>query len=84
MRILFWLVLFVVVILALKKKVQTVASPAREQQAAPPPSAGNSSRDAEAMVCCAVCQVYIPASEAVRKGQQVYCCEEHAEQAGAH
>ncbi|MFZ6646430.1 PP0621 family protein [Undibacterium sp. TJN25] len=82
MRILFWLALFVVVILALKKKVQTVASPAREQQA-PPPSAGKPARDAEAMVCCAACQVYIPASEAVYKGQQVYCSTEHAEQAGA-
>ncbi|WP_394778456.1 PP0621 family protein [Undibacterium sp.] len=83
MRILFWLVLFVVVILALKKKVQTVASPAREQQA-PPPPAGSSGRDVEAMVCCAACQVYVPASEAVHRGQQVYCCKEHAEQAGAH
>ncbi|GGC82113.1 PP0621 family protein [Undibacterium terreum] len=85
MRILIWLALFVLVILALKKKIQTVSSPEREQKPAPP-AAGNGTRagEAETMVCCAACQVYIPASEAVYKGRQTYCCEEHASQADAH
>jgi len=82
MRILIWLALFVLVILALRKKIQTVSAPGREQRAAAPP-AGDTARDAETMVCCATCQIYIPASEAVHKGQQTYCCEEHANQAGA-
>ncbi len=29
------------------------------------------------MVACALCGTHIPESEAVRAGNQVYCCEEH-------
>lgn len=81
MRILFWLALVVLVILALRKKIQALAPTAHERQGTEP-AAGAPARDAEAMVCCAACQVYIPASEAVHRGQQAYCCEEHANQAG--
>ncbi|MES2106762.1 MAG: PP0621 family protein [Pseudomonadota bacterium] len=82
MRILIWLALFVLVILALRKKIQTASTPPRERQDATP-SGGGKAADAETMVCCASCRVYVPASEAVYKGQQAYCCEEHANQAGA-
>ncbi|HTD05960.1 PP0621 family protein [Undibacterium sp.] len=83
MRVLIWLALFVLVILALRKRIQTAVSPPREQQTAPPPAADSAARDAETMVCCAACQIYIPASEAVHRGPQTYCCEEHANQDGA-
>ncbi len=42
-------------------------------------SAGNSAQgEAEKMLCCAYCQLYIPASEAVIRDDKVFCCAAHA------
>ncbi|MFZ6742947.1 PP0621 family protein [Undibacterium sp. JH2W] len=77
MRILFWLGLALLIILALKKKIQPpAASSGRAESDAPQ---GPQSGAAESMVCCAHCQIYLPASEAVHRGEQVYCSKEHAE-----
>ncbi|MCH8620157.1 PP0621 family protein [Undibacterium sp. TS12] len=77
MRLLFWLGLLVLVVLALKKKIQPPAGSVRPTN--PVQDAGSKGGDAEAMVCCAHCQIYLPASEAVHRGQQVYCSNEHAD-----
>ena len=36
------------------------------------------SEDGEKMLSCAKCGVFIPASEAIQKQDQYYCCEQHA------
>lgn len=75
MRILFWLGLLVLIILALKKKMQPPRSPVATTSRSDPQNPAS----AEAMVCCAHCQIYLPASEAVQRGEQVYCSKEHAD-----
>ncbi|MFZ6872548.1 PP0621 family protein [Undibacterium sp. Di27W] len=80
MRLLFWLGLALLVILALKKKIQPpAASSGHAEPDAPQGPQGPQQGTAESMVCCAHCQIYLPASEAVRRGEQVYCSKEHAE-----
>lgn len=84
MRILFWLGLLVLIILALKKKMQPPragsGSSGYPGSPAGPESAGpRNTESAETMVCCAHCQIYLPASEAVQRGGQVYCSQEHAD-----
>lgn len=77
MRALMWLALLVLVLLAVKKKGQSVFAPKPDDANAPlaePESAG------ESMLCCERCHVYFPASEAVLRGDQVYCCAAHADQ----
>ena len=32
----------------------------------------------EKMLCCAYCQLYIPASEAIIRNEKVFCCAAHA------
>lgn len=76
MRLLLWLALAVLVIFALRKKSQTPSS------AVPPANARSpeNNETGETMLCCERCQVYIPASEAVLRGEKVYCCAAHAAQ----
>ena len=77
MRLLFWLALLVLIVMAIRKKMQPVVraqqEPAVDQHV---PAAGD---EAENMVCCAHCQMYLPASDAVYRGQQAYCSSAHAE-----
>jgi uncharacterized protein len=78
MNLVFWLVLVVLVVLALKKKSRSVMPPDSNTASAAP--TGNAKEPAaESMVCCARCQIYLPASEAVHRGEQVYCCDAHAD-----
>ncbi|MES2049761.1 MAG: PP0621 family protein [Pseudomonadota bacterium] len=77
MRLLMWLALAVLVIFALRKKSQTLSSPDNPSNVRPP--ANNDT--GETMLCCERCQVYFPASEAVLRGEKVYCCAAHADQA---
>lgn len=84
MRILFWLGLVVLIILALKKKMQAPragsGSSGHPGNSAGSENAGSrNTESAETMVCCAHCQIYLPASEAVQRGEQVYCSKEHAD-----
>lgn len=46
----------------------------REQQAARRPAA---THDQGRMLACAHCGVYFPEQDAVRDGEQVYCCAAH-------
>ncbi|MBC3869931.1 PP0621 family protein [Undibacterium oligocarboniphilum] len=73
MRLLIWLVFGLLVILAIRKKARPAA------QDMPPPVTPSAAGDAETMVCCAHCQIYLPASEAVIRGQQTFCSTAHAD-----
>ncbi len=81
MRLLFWLGLVILVILALKKKVQPPANRTGNPEYPPKPenTGSQDAASAENMVCCAHCQIYLPASEAVQRAGQVYCSQEHAD-----
>lgn len=83
MKLLVWLLLGVLVYLALRKNMKGSRSDkprsgwsASEQDA----TAHTAAKPSESMVSCAQCQVFIPSSEAVRRGEQVFCCDEHAQQ----
>ena len=86
MKLLMWLVLAVLVILAIRKKARPLTQDSMRSRNAETTS-GTSSFDmpattatpAETMVCCAHCQIYLPASEAVIRGQQTYCSSAHAD-----
>ncbi|MFZ6766451.1 PP0621 family protein [Undibacterium sp. Di26W] len=85
MNLLMWLVLVILVVLALKKKARSTLDQAQTRQN-PPPEQPDSrpAAKAETMVCCAHCQMYLPASEAVyggERGEQVYCSQAHADHA---
>ncbi|WP_434515280.1 PP0621 family protein [Dechloromonas sp. ARDL1] len=44
------------------------------------PPARPASPDAEKMVSCAQCGVYLPESDSISEGGQAYCCEAHRAQ----
>lgn len=93
MRLLMWLLLGVLVYFALRKSVKSPFSKM------PPPASpwdanahDTDNADAaqaaggvvENMLCCEACQIHFPASEAVRRGDHVYCCAQHADSAEQH
>ncbi len=86
MRIILWLLLGVLVILALKKKARDMQSrtfqtpPEAAPSSAPSAAPGHAVRDAEDMVSCAHCQLYVPVSEAVLRGELHFCSVAHADQ----
>lgn len=77
MRILMWLGLALLVFFALRKQVRA------KQKQNLRPDFGDASRatTSEQMVACAVCQVFIPRSEAIERDGEVFCCPDHANQA---
>lgn len=83
MRILIWLGLIILVILAIRKNIRTTINKAHkthrnaaEAQMNETPIAKE--KPMEAMVCCATCQVYVPASEAIIKNDVTYCSVAHS------
>ena len=97
-RLVFWIVLIVLVAMAVRSKLRAMtAPPAHGPGPRPdgPESGRNAGRNAapggqrarvrdesERMACCAVCGLYVPASEAVSAAGREYCCAAHARQAG--
>lgn len=72
MKLILWLVLALVVLYILRKKKRAPV----KRPAAPQPSAALP--DAEAMLRCAECGVYLPASEALHDpAGSVFCSDEH-------
>ncbi|GAB4180015.1 MAG: hypothetical protein Fur0039_24540 [Rhodocyclaceae bacterium] len=43
---------------------------------------GRGERSPERMVSCAHCGVHLPESEAVKRGQSYFCCDEHRRLSG--
>jgi len=87
MRLLMWLILAALVYFAIRKNLRTRSNKTTPEQTEPSEWADASStysanrKESEAMLSCAHCQVYFPASEAVVRDQQNFCCLEHADQA---
>jgi uncharacterized protein len=86
MRIILWLLLGVLVILALKKKARDMQSRAYQSRSemgpasAPSAAPAHTVKDAEDMVSCAHCQLYVPVSDAVLRGELHFCSVAHADQ----
>ncbi len=76
MKLLFWFAFIVIVVLALKKKSRQLPQALNQAEPDLPPA---ETGEAENMLCCAHCQVYFPASEAVYKQQRVFCSQAHAD-----
>ena len=77
MRLFLWLLLLLLVVLAVRKKFRPVVSagtPVQEGSSVPAAEV-----QAENMVCCAHCEVFFPVSEAVYRGDKVYCSVSHAD-----
>ena len=71
-RVLFWLALAFLVLMALRSKLRGMRMP--------PPQAPPRKKElpaAEAMLCCAQCGLYYPASETVSDHGLDYCCAAH-------
>ncbi|MFZ6798763.1 PP0621 family protein [Undibacterium sp. Di24W] len=87
MRLLMWLILAALVYFAVKKNLRARSNKMRSEQTASNDWADASStysanrKESEAMLSCAHCQVYFPASEVVVRHQKNFCCIEHADQA---
>jgi hypothetical protein len=90
MRLLVWIILGVVVYLALRKKSQNIGRPDAasgtwngerngSDSNSKKTTAGVAQGQGETMVCCVQCQVYVPASEAIVRGDKAYCCQAHAD-----
>jgi uncharacterized protein len=83
LRILIWVGLIFLVILAIRKNIRTTINKAHKRHRNPDAQMNESSiapeKPMEAMVCCATCQVYIPASEAIIKNDATYCSVEHSQ-----
>ncbi|MFZ6690618.1 PP0621 family protein [Undibacterium sp. SXout20W] len=77
MKLFVWLILIVLVILAIRKKSKPLSTSGGDGEGA---SARSFQEPAtESMVCCAHCQLYLPASEAVVRAGQSYCSTAHAD-----
>lgn len=78
-RILFWLALAFLVLAAIRSKFRGRGAPPRPPQAPPAgPGRAVDAQPAEAMLCCAHCGVYYPASETVQARGRDYCSHAHA------
>jgi uncharacterized protein len=81
MKFVFWMVLIVIVVMALRAKgarARAQAEQAMRRQAAAHGAAHGG--EAQTMVSCAQCGLYIPAPEAVSAGGADFCCEQHRRQ----
>lgn len=76
MRLLMWILLACLVYLALRKQVKNSQSNSQSNMQSRPPSGET---QGEAMLPCAVCQVFIPESEAIMRHGQAFCCNDHAD-----
>ncbi|WP_353154480.1 PP0621 family protein [Herminiimonas fonticola] len=78
MKLLLWAAIILAVIWILRSK----KSAAKADNATPPRSTEGA---AEAMLSCAHCKTYFPASEAVfDSSHTAFCCVEHRRQHAAH
>ena len=82
MKFVFWLVLIVIVVMALRAKFARARSQAEQAMRRQAAAQGrpHESGEAQTMVSCAQCGLYIPAPEAVSAGGVDFCCEQHRRQ----
>jgi uncharacterized protein len=80
-RVLFWLALALLIYFAFRskqKQAQRRAEQAMQRQRAAQQQQQQQQVASEAMLCCAHCGVYFPASENVPAGGRDYCSPAHA------
>jgi len=73
-RLLFWGLIVACALVAVRMAVQSAQRP-RQGKAR---KGAQTRRQAEAMVACAHCGIYLPRSEALVLHGQTWCCREHA------
>lgn len=82
-KIIFWILVGMVVMLLLKQ----LRPGRRRVRVAPRGGHADGSVAAapthDVMLACSVCQLHLPASEAIFAGGKVYCCEAHRDQGRA-
>lgn len=83
-RIIFWLALAFLVVFAIRSKIRE-AQKRHQQQFRPPQQSAGGARssekvvaEAEAMLQCAHCGIFYPASETVQARGRDYCSAAHA------
>ncbi|MFZ6752594.1 PP0621 family protein [Undibacterium sp. Dicai25W] len=74
MKLFVWLIFIVLVVLAIRKKAKPLTASTPDEV-----RTGQQESVAENMVSCAHCHIYLPASEAVHRGADVYCSAAHAD-----
>ena len=85
MRLLIWLALAVIVFFAIRSKLRSMRDNMRNAAKAEFEAQADIQKQASAppenMVACAYCQIYLPASEAVKvvtpSSSQFFCSEDH-------
>jgi uncharacterized protein len=82
MKIFVWLLLIVLIVFAIRKNMRASRSNNKKNfNSQMNQSSAPAEKPSEVMVCCANCQVYIPASEAIVIDNVSYCSIEHAQKA---
>lgn len=77
-RLVFWLALAFLVLAAIRSKFKGRVAPPPPPQAPARPGRSVDAGPAEAMLCCAHCGIYYPASETVQARGRDYCSHAHA------
>lgn len=88
MKIIFWMLVIAGAIMLVRRYGALAAARARrDAQAAGGQSAADAASarpaDADMMVACSICDLHLPASEAIFAHGRVYCCEAHQAQGKA-
>lgn len=89
MKIIFWMLVIAGAIMLVRRYGALAAARARrDAQAAAGQSAADAASparpaDADMMVACSICDLHLPASEAIFAHGRVYCCEAHQAQGKA-
>ena len=81
MKIFVWLLLIVLIVFAIRKNMRASSNNNKKNFSQMNQSSAPAEKPSEVMVCCANCQVYIPASEAIVIDNVSYCSIEHAQKA---
>lgn len=80
MRWLFWFVVLLAVVWWVRRRFFAADSSGPSGAGGVGRKQRKSSGEAESMVQCARCGVFVPASEAVRADGQTFCCEAHRQE----
>ena len=91
MKIIFWMLVIAGAIMLVRRYGALAAARARRDAQAAQAAASQSAADAaparpasaDMMVACSICDLHLPASEAIFAHGRVYCCEAHQAQGKA-
>jgi uncharacterized protein len=75
-RLIFWLLFGFAAWLLIRKLRQSGAMPGA-MPGSPPTGRPANEKPVENMVACARCGLHLPESDAIKSGNEYFCCEEH-------